>query len=385
MLPLRIALAIALLSGCSREKHVPLRVQVCGYLCGDHSDATRQPNDFTGIACAESVRLRAVDASDPSVVVAESCIDLRGVGTQFQDLFDDLVRPAPGRPVPLEGLPRSGRVMFDVALYPPLGLDPCAPGSPFVAFGRSAIVDLAGPPDDVILPLGCHEICDVQTSMQVSLFALEDDMPLGTTLPGGTALVDIFPYEVLTSTAGSCTVAHVTQPHSELRFFPATQNGNTFAGSFSVDSGPFAGCVAVALPAGVNACVEQISMRGFDAWLPTDAHVNALKNVAASNSAGVNGLLVVRVFDNLGNTPPDAHVFYLSGTGNPAEAEYVTDASWSALDGSGGGVGTEGVAVFLDAPGGAYFVQLATGDPFFFHAAGADDPTSITTYTVFLP
>src|SRR5262249_39922333 len=151
------------------------------------------------------------------------------------------------------------------------------------------------------------EICDIQTSMTVSMFNLEDDMPAGPPLDG-SALIDIFPYEVLTSTAGSCTMAHVTQPHSESRFFPITQTGNIFAGKFSVDSGPFAGCVAVALPTGVNACVEQITMRGFDAWVPSDAHVSGLKTIAATNSAGVNGLLVVRVFDNLGQTPLDARV-----------------------------------------------------------------------------
>jgi hypothetical protein len=385
VLPLRSALVIALLAACSRERHVPLQVKVCGYLCGDHSDGSRLSTDFSGIACAESVRVRALDAVDPSTVVAEQCLDLRNAGRQFQDLFDDLLRPADSRPAPLANLPKSGRVTFDVALYPPLGAGPCAEGSPFVAFGRSAIVDLAAPPDAVLVPLGCHEICDIQTSMRLSIFALEDDSPLGA-LPDGTSLVDIFPYEVLTSTAGSCTMAHVTQPHSELRQFPVTYQGNnSFAGNFSVDSGPFAGCVAVALPNRVNACVEQFSGRGFDAWIPNDAHVAALEGIASSNSAGVNGLLVVRVFDNMGNTPPDAHVFYLSGTGNPAEADYVTDSTWSTLDTSGNGVGTEGIAVFVDAPGGPYFVQVGSGDPFFFHAAGGDDPTSITTYTVYLP
>lgn len=385
MLPLRIAVVLALSAACSRERHVPLQVKVCGYLCGDHSDGTRQANDFSGIACAESVRVRALDAADASTVVAEQCIDLRDANMQFQDLFDDVLRPAAGRPAPLAGLPTSGRVTFDVALYPPLGTGPCAEGSPFAAFGRSAIVDLAAPPDTVLVPLGCHEICDVQTSMQVSMFALEDDSPLGA-LPDGSALVDIFPYEVLVSTAGSCTMAHVTQPHSELRVFPASYQGNnTFGGNFSVDSGPFAGCVAVALPGGVNACVEQYSGRGFDAWIPNDAHVAALKSIASANTAGVNGLLVVRVFDNQGNTPPDAHLFYLTGSGNPAEADYVTDATWATLDTSGNGVGSEGIAVFVDAPGGPYFVQVGSGDPFFFHAAGADDPTSITTYTVYLP
>ena len=145
-------------------------------------------------------------------------------------------------------------------------------------------------------------------------------------------------------------MAHVTQPHSELRFFPATyQGGNLFSGNFSVDSGPFAGCVAVALPTGVNACVEQITMRGFDAWLPSDTHIAALMGLASSNSAGVNGLLVVRVFDNLGNTPPDAHVFYLSGSGNPSEAEYVSDSSWTSLPG-GFGYGAPGAAAWYSPP-----------------------------------
>src|SRR5262249_61911733 len=97
-------------AGCSRERQIPLRVQVCGFLCGDHSDGTRLTNDYSGIACAESVRIRAVDADNPTSVVAESCIDLRDAKTQFQDLFDDVLRPTPGRPAPLPNLPTSGRV-----------------------------------------------------------------------------------------------------------------------------------------------------------------------------------------------------------------------------------------------------------------------------------
>src|SRR5262249_20809816 len=77
--------------------------------------------------------------------------------------------------------------------------------------------------------------------------------------------------------------------------------------------------------------------------------------------------------------------FYQWGPGTPAEAEYVTDPNWVALDSSASSVGAEGIAIFLDAAGGASFVQPSNGDPVYFPAAGADDPASITTYTVFLP
>ncbi|HJZ87448.1 MAG TPA: hypothetical protein VKN99_19875 [Polyangia bacterium] len=386
MLPLRLMLACALLCGCTRGRRVPLRVQVCGYLCSDHSDSSRASNDFTGIGCAESVRIRAVESYDPTQVAAQECIDLRNAGTQFQDLFNDVLRPAPGRPAPLADLPTIGRVAFEVALYPPLGPSPCTMGSPFVALGRSAIVDLAQPPDAIVVPLGCHEICDIQQSMVVSVWNLEDGQAAGSALPTGSTLVDIFPYEALTSTAGSCTMPHLTMPRSETRTFPATYiGGNRFMGAFGNDQGVYAGCLAVAIPGGVYTCVEPSSRQGFNVWVPSPTHIGELQQLAAANSAGVNGLLVVRVFDNMGGTPADAHVFFDSGSGNPAEADYVSGPVWSMLAGFATGVGSQGIAIFVDAPGGPYYVQRGGGDRVYFHAAGADDPSSIATYTLSLP
>jgi hypothetical protein len=375
---------LAVLAGCSRDRAVAVRVQVCGFLCGDHSDGNRLSNDYTGIGCAESVRIRAIAADDPSTVVAETCIDLRDAKTQFQDLFDDVLRPTPGRPAPLPGLPASGRVAFEVALYPPSAVSPCQPGAPFVGFGRSANVDLARPPDTLIVPLGCHEICDIQSSVSVAVWTLEDPSVHGPDLPDGTGLVDIFPYEALTSTAGACTTAHVTMPRSETRLLPATYVApNRFQGAFAVDQSLFAGCVAVALPNALFGCVEADSRSTFNVWLPSDAHLDQLRQLASANVSGTNGVLVVRVHDVTTGAPvPDARVYFVSPSGR-AEADYVAGPDWS-MTVAGTGVGTEGVGIFTDAPGGPYVVVQSTGEMVYFHAAGADEPTSITTYTVFL-
>ena len=389
-----MVLSMVALSAASCHSHhtLAMHVSVCGALCGDPN---RAADDFSGIDCATQARVAifpAVDGTngDGGVFsplhqhqpIAVHCFDL--TQTPLSQLFSTGTSSVGKLPLAFDdlGIPQ-GSVIFEVALYGPNGDAVCPDdhGS-WVALGRSPTVNLNDASiTSVDVALGCHLSCPDRSNVLLAVHALEDDSPIDLNLTPHITFGDIFPFEILESTAGRCEAPPSISPHGEFRDYTGElDSSHLFSTPFRSDDSATAGCVTARIDSGsgINyACLGDLTSTTATAW-PIRDHV-LLENVKQLGLGAANVPLAIRVLDDAGTAAVGAHVHFV-GIGDSVEAEYITDSSWSQLGGKS--VGATGVAIFRAAPTGQYRVDFTDGTSVIFNAGGADDQNGVTTFRI---
>lgn len=388
--------AALIAAGC-RARTVPVEVSVCGALCGEPSP--RASDNFAGLDCAIAARIRLVPmprttdgASPPDLGGADGgaslpdrCFDFQAdPSVRLADLF--LLHGSAQKPALSFGaLPTAVPFVVEVALYAP-GSTPCADPAtqPLTALGRSGVIDLERDSGRIDVPLGCRDTCagTPRNGLTLDVFRLEDLSPL--VAPDALDLGEIFSYHALTSTGGVCAAPPLTAYDGSFRGFSVGYAMGRVSGVFVGDRSAIAGCVAAHVTTArgeVYACLGATSSSSHaPIYLPADAHLTAASMKNTQSGDARSGALIVRVLDAANAPVAGATVtFALSGGRN--EADYPTDAAWSAFAPSGGTrAESGGFAVFFDAPTGPYSVAFADGSTARgFFAGGSDDPASVTT------
>jgi hypothetical protein len=396
-------LALLACAACERTRVVPVRVAMCGELCGESTP--RAPSDFTGMECAIAARIRVfpekspmrgdaglglggASGTDGAAIGSDRCISflphpVSGAPSpdRLADLFDTNASGG-GRILSLGRLDPGVPFYVEVSLYGP-GSTPCQDWSPLLALGRSGLIDVRR--DSVIaVPLGCRTACDARPGISLMAQALETSASMA--LPDLAAFGEIFPYEALTDTDGVCAVPRMSAHRGEFRPFAVQQDNDRMVGEFSYDRSRFGGCVAaVVARAGVGttyACLGELNAKAIaPVAFASDAHVQRLVALNATGDA-TNGVLAIRVEDPIGSPAAGARVHFGLFTGGN-EATYIKDAAWSDI-GPGGGTTTagNGIALFTNAPTGPYTVTFAGGATKTFNAGGAFAIASVTTVVV---
>jgi hypothetical protein len=375
----RVAAGLVLLAAaCHPQSSVAIRVQVCGWLCGNR-DGTIDPNDFSGVSCAVAARVRLLGTSSSGAFFHEQCIDLSAEGQHLSDVFGPPLDGGAGGPIQLDPIPQGSRMTVEVALYGPETASPCPADAPWIGLGRSAEVTVPNQDIEVDVPLGCHETCEHRSSITLNTFQIESGMP--APLAGDVVLGDIFPYESLTSTDGMCSPSTTQLPHASFKPYPTAQQGPTFISPVAFDLFPgFGGCVAARIPtdAGVmNACLLNPTLSS--AMIPVFGDSSVLANLTQSVlPRGAHGALAVLVADATLKPYVGANV-YFTGITTGGEASYLAD-DWVTVNNTGGTTST-GVALVFDAPAGPYTVVYndSANTTVTVNAGGTQEPDSVTT------
>jgi hypothetical protein len=370
--------ALALAAGCARPATVAVHAVLCNLLT---NDTDRAGDDYSDLTCAAQARIRVFRDGD-SAPVAERCVDFSAstpVGHLFGQSGDAL-------PLDLGAVPSDRPLTVEVAVYA-AGGPLCPAEAPLLALGRSPASDLRRQ-TEVAVALAVRRGCsDVATGITLAPQQLEDMTPIAPTPQ--LSLADVYAYDALVSTAGACTAP--TTFRGQRRHFTAIQGSDangptpTLTGPWFWDHSYINGCAAASLDdgdGGIDACIGFGPSGERPVWLPSAAHLAAVRAANRARPGVKNGALIVRIFDKDGKTPFVGAKIYFERQNQLDGARYPSNSDWSDLGADATTSDSGGIALFLDAPSGPFIVDWGDNTGVFFAAGAAADPGAVTTHVV---